>query len=169
MSNYIEQALQTKSPEFHGDKVHGHVFMMRLQAAIQHLQWLDELKKALFYGKLNEDIADDGGATCTAFPSIVNVDVIHAIIGKATEAGELLEALNGALFEGKDFDIVNFKEEIGDGLWYDAIGLNAVGGTFEEVQATNIAKLRARFPNKFTEFDANNRDLSTERKILESN
>ena len=31
----------------------------------------------------------------------------------------------------------------------------------------NIDKLKARFPEKFTEHDANNRDLITERKILE--
>lgn len=33
----------------------------------------------------------------------------------------------------------------------------------------NIAKLKARFPDKFTEHAANNRDLEKERKILEGN
>lgn len=94
------------------------------------------------------------------------MNVIHAIIGKATEAGELLEALSAAA-EGEAFDAVNALEEVGDGFWYDALLLRAIGSNFGEAQSVNIAKLRRRFPNAFTEFDANNRDLFEERKILE--
>jgi hypothetical protein len=47
--------------------------------------------------------------------------------------------------------------------------LNAVRCTFDECQRINIAKLRQRFPDKFTEYDANNRDLFAERSQLESN
>ncbi|URA06965.1 hypothetical protein Pfeifenkraut_BL30068 [Xanthomonas phage Pfeifenkraut] len=75
--------------------------------------------------------------------------------------------LSNVLFNGAKFDDVNFIEETGDGFWYAAIGLNAVKATFGDVQHRNIAKLRHRFPQKFTEYDANNRDLFGERKILE--
>lgn len=40
--------------------------------------------------------------------------------------------------------------------------------TFEDVLETNIRKLRLRFPQKFTEEKALNRDLINERKILEA-
>ena len=38
---------------------------------------------------------------------------------------------------------------------------------FDEVATTNINKLKARFPEKFTQDKAYNRDLDTEREILE--
>jgi hypothetical protein len=37
----------------------------------------------------------------------------------------------------------------------------------EELLQTNIDKLKARYPEKFTENDALNRDLNKERNILE--
>ena len=36
-----------------------------------------------------------------------------------------------------------------------------------EIMSSNIAKLKARYPNKFTQEDALNRDLNVERNILE--
>ena len=94
-------------------------------------------------------------------------NIIHGIIGKATEAGELLEALQRTVIYGDKFDFPNVNEEQGDGFWYDAVLARATGTTFEEIQKTNIAKLRHRFPDNFTNYDANNRDLSGERQILE--
>jgi hypothetical protein len=38
---------------------------------------------------------------------------------------------------------------------------------FAEVATTNINKLKTRFPEKFTQERAYNRDLGTEREILE--
>ena len=46
-----------------------------------------------------------------------NIQLLHAAIGAATEAGELLDAIKKALFYGKEVDEVNFKEEIGDACW----------------------------------------------------
>lgn len=96
-----------------------------------------------------------------------NIRLLHAGIGLATESGEFLDALKKSIFYGKEIDKVNLKEEVGDLMWYCAIALDELGGDFEEVMATNIAKLKARFPNKFTEEDAENRDLAKEREILE--
>ena len=64
-------------------------------------------------------------------------------------------------------DAVNLKEEFGDTLWYLALGLRFLGIGFEETFAANIAKLQARFPDKFTEDAAMNRDPAAERAILE--
>lgn len=140
---------------------------------------LDAIKKALFYGKVSVDIAPyPEGPFCDDLPlaSLARdetneqhgIDAVHAILGIATEAGELMEALNIGLFGNDLFDTVNAAEELGDVFWYAAILANAAGSSFEEIQAKNIAKLRARFPDKFTEYDANNRNLGAERAILES-
>jgi len=93
--------------------------------------------------------------------------LLHAGIGLATEAAEFLDALKKHIFYGKELDRVNLKEEIGDLQWYCAIALDELDSTFEEVQDTNIAKLKARYPDKFTEERAEVRDLPAERKILE--
>ena len=52
-------------------------------------------------------------------------------------------------------------------MWYCAIALDELDGDFDEVMKTNIAKLSARYPDKFTEHNAEVRDLDKERKILE--
>lgn len=95
------------------------------------------------------------------------LDLLHASMGLVTEAGEFQDMLKKHIYYGRELDRVNLKEEIGDVLWYCAIALNALDADFSSVMQTNIDKLKARFPEKFTEEKANNRDLNTERKILE--
>lgn len=165
--NYQAEAQQTKSDQFHGDMVSRNSFIQILTTAIVALQDLDRVKKTLFYGKENPGMLLGSKQTCVGLNEQVPTDIIHGIIGKATEAGELLEALFDTTIYNKDLDIVNIGEEIGDGLWYDAILLDAIGSTFANVQKINIDKLRHRYPAKFTEYDAQNRDLFGERKILE--
>lgn len=45
----------------------------------------------------------------------------HGIIGMMTEAGELLDQMKKHWFYGRELDVVNIKEELGDILWYAAI------------------------------------------------
>lgn len=93
--------------------------------------------------------------------------ILHAAIGIATEAGELLDPLKKFMFYNRPMDRVNLKEEIGDILWYIAIACEALETTIEEEMQRNINKLRLRYPNNFNEYDANNRNLENERAILE--
>lgn len=96
-----------------------------------------------------------------------NVRIIHGVLGLASEVGELHDAVKKSIFYNKDLDIVNIKEELGDLLWYMALIMDVVGASMEECQELVIAKLRTRYPEKFTEDKAINRDLTAERKILE--
>lgn len=93
--------------------------------------------------------------------------LLHAGIGLATEAGEFLDSLKKHIFYGKELDRVNLKEEMGDLFWYMAIACHELGVEFEPLMETNIAKLKARYGEKFSEEKAEKRDLSTERQILE--
>lgn len=97
-----------------------------------------------------------------------NIRLLHAAIGAATEAGELLDAIKKAIFYGKAVDEVNFREEVGDSLWYFAIALDELDSSFEETMGTNIAKLQARYGEKFDAARALKRNLEKERDILES-
>jgi NTP pyrophosphatase (non-canonical NTP hydrolase) len=98
-----------------------------------------------------------------------DLNLLHAAMGISTEAGELMDAFKRKIFYGKPLDVVNVKEEIGDLMWYVAILLRELDLDFEEVLQLNIDKLRARFPEKFTEHHALHRDLGKERTILEGN
>lgn len=93
--------------------------------------------------------------------------IVHGAVGAATEVGELQDMLKKHLIYNKPIDLVNVMEEIGDVLWYCALTLDAAGFTMSQAMDANIAKLKKRFGDKFTEEAANNRDLSAERSVLE--
>lgn len=97
------------------------------------------------------------------------VRLLHAAMGLVTEAGEFMDAFKKHIFYGKPQDTTNLKEELGDLLWYIAIALDELGEkSFEGIMNTNIAKLKARYGDKFGEMQAENRNLVKEREILEA-
>lgn len=93
--------------------------------------------------------------------------LIHGVLGKMSELGELADAIKKRLIYGKPLDEINLVEEIGDDSWYTALILDALAVGWEAAWQKNIAKLRTRFPDKFTEERALNRDLDAERAALE--
>jgi len=93
--------------------------------------------------------------------------ILHAGMGTVTEAGELMDALKKHIFYSKHLDEVNVKEEIGDLFWYIAVLCDSLDVSFEEIWETNIAKLKARYGEKFNKKGALERDLEEERRILE--
>ena len=109
-----------------------------------------------------------------ALERLQNVQVVrllHSILGKVSEAGEIADTLKKHIFYGQDLDTENLKEEYGDGQWYDAIGVNALGySSFDTIQIANIAKLRTRYPEKFSSEQAaeENRNRDAEKETLTS-
>lgn len=99
----------------------------------------------------------------------LNLDVrlFHAIVGLSTETAEIIEALLGLVDQDEPIDRVNILEELGDLNWYQAIAIDALGGNLGSILDTNINKLKKRYPDKFTDSAANNRDLFSEREVLE--
>lgn len=93
--------------------------------------------------------------------------LLHGAIGLCTEAGELQDAIKRHVYYGKPLNRVNLLEELGDVLWYVALVGNFLGVSLEIVAERNIEKLRSRYPEKFDEHHAINRDLAAEQKILE--
>lgn len=93
---------------------------------------------------------------------------LHALLGLMSETGEIADALKKHIIYGKELDIINLMEESGDLSWYQAVLLTAIKKTMEEAMEKNIAKLKARFGDKFSAHAALNRDTAAERKILES-
>lgn len=119
---------------------------------------------------LNQQLRTENNDYETIAKRIEDVDIIrllHASMGLSTEAAEFTDALKRHIFYGKELDKVNLKEELGDMLYYVAMACNVMEIDFESVMQTNIDKLSARYPDKFTEELAENRDLDKERAILE--
>lgn len=173
MENYIEQAMRTESIEGANERLEKLGVKTDLFNLNKHLVSLvegtaDNLKKHIFYGK---DIRLSGGLITGLNKeelSIEQVRLLHAGLGMLTEAQEFLKPiLDSILLKNNELDLVNLKEELGDMLWYEAIACNVLGTTFEDEQVRNINKLTARYPDKFTEDAALNRNLEDERKILE--
>jgi NTP pyrophosphatase (non-canonical NTP hydrolase) len=101
------------------------------------------------------------------------IRLLHACMGMATEAGELLDVVKKHIFYGKEVDLVNIEEELGDLLWYENVAIDVLNNlgystNAEQIMTKNIAKLRARYGENFSEKAALNRNLKTEREILEN-
>lgn len=163
--DYLVESERTLSDKFYGSEVKE----LHLRNLFIHFSntasLMDKLKKGLYYGRDIELLPKH--ATWNLALHEDKKDILHAIIGIATEAGELVDAYSEALRNRTEIDIVNLCEEVGDIFWYAAIIAREAGVSFEDIQRNNIEKLAKRFPDKFTEFNANNRDLSAEREILE--
>lgn len=94
-------------------------------------------------------------------------DLLHAVLGLVTEAAELADVIKKNHAYGKPLDRVNMIEEISDVAWYCALACRALDTDLSTVATLNIDKLRKRYPEKFTEHQALNRDLDGERAVLE--
>lgn len=101
------------------------------------------------------------------------IRLLHAAMGLATEAGEIVDALKKHIYYGKELDLVNLEEELGDLSWYMAVMIDAMSQlgqttSFERIWSLNISKLEKRYGDEFSEEAAINRDLDAERKVLEN-
>lgn len=101
------------------------------------------------------------------------IDMLHAAMGMVTEAAEIMDMLKKHIFYGKELDLVNAEEELGDSNWYQSLMIHSMRlkghfTTWEKIWDKNIEKLKARYGDKFNKEGAINRDLNKERKILEN-
>ena len=84
--------------------------------------------------------------------------MLQGVMGAAGEAGEAIDLVKKAIFQGHELDPKHLVLELGDILWYVATCAESIGVPLEKVMEMNIDKLRNRYPEKF---DA---DLSIHRK-----
>lgn len=176
LNQYVKDAIRTESQIEKVKVSNPELFLFALRTFIAAGNMLDCFKKNVFYGKDTESKLFEWTRAIRHYqfelqkidPEL-NIDprVFHALVGIATEATELMEALD-KIINDVDFDQVNILEEFGDINWYEAIGIDALGGDFENILNTNIEKLRKRFPEKFTKEEAIERKIDKERHILET-
>lgn len=180
---YLEESGRTIAPDIHTELSPLETSLLRraFSDGIVAGQCCDSIKRKLFYGLDQEErhlpsnviaLNGLGGSALTEhlkqFASSHDAnDLIHGIIGGAGEAGELLDALATAMITQTEIDRINVIEEIGDQLWYLALTLRAVNSTFDEAMELNIQKLKNRYPEQWSQESVLNRDVESEREILE--
>lgn len=170
MSDFIKDAIRTEAPA-DGILYSRVTLVTMLKEVVRVGNVLDDMKEATFYRRPGalEAVAkytDENPIALAGLAGWPNQRVLHAVLGCITEAAEMAEALIKQLETG-EFDETNMLEESGDLLWYLAIMFDELGTSFDTEQNRVIAKLKQRFPEKFTDEAANNRDLDAERKVLE--
>ena len=88
--------------------------------------------------------------TCSIPHDEHNDMVCHAVFGLTSEAGEVAGIFQKR-YQGHAVSDEHLKKEIGDCLWMIAELCTAFGFTLEDVMQLNIDKLRARYPDGFSE------------------
>jgi NTP pyrophosphatase (non-canonical NTP hydrolase) len=80
--------------------------------------------------------------------------------GLMGETGEVVDCLKKILFHGHDLEDnrEKLKHELGDCLWYIATIATTAGISLDEVAKANIEKLKARYPEGFSEERSINRE-----------
>lgn len=179
IGEYIDQALRSEQPleKIVGDRA---FVALTIEVLIAAGALADLLKKQLVYGKrINRsefnsalELVKDCAETAADQPQSLADALIpiwprmtHAALGGYGEYAELLEALLKGC-ETCELDLNNVVEEVGDVSWYGALALdelNEVGASRPDLTlAANIAKLKARYPDKFTLEASEARDTDAE-------
>ncbi len=99
----------------------------------------------------------------TASPeSLTNMGAMlnNAALGLAGESGEIADHVKKVMFHGHPLDQATrdkIAKEIGDILWYCAIGAKGIGMNLAEIAVMNVEKLRKRYPDGFSTEQSLNR------------
>jgi NTP pyrophosphatase (non-canonical NTP hydrolase) len=75
----------------------------------------------------------------------------YTALGLTGESGEVAEIIKKAFYHGHPLDRDALHNELGDVLWYLAVMADGLGFSLEEIASANVAKLRARYPEGFSE------------------
>ena len=76
-----------------------------------------------------------------------------AALGLNGEAGEIADHVKKIMFHGHPLDDATrdkIAKEIGDILWYCAMGSRGIGIDLGEIARMNVEKLRKRYPSGFS-------------------
>ncbi len=98
-------------------------------------------------------------------PSAMRLD--NAARGLAGDAGEVSSAVMKYIEYGRPLDLTNLIEEVGDCVWRLNQVCVAAGFSLEQAMEANIRKLSVRYPDKYSDERAANRDKKSERSAIE--
>ena len=103
---------------------------------------------------------------CGRYDLDARMDGLHASIGLCTEASEVLDLYKKAIFYNKPLLHADLIEELGDNLHYLQMLCNELGITLTDLIETNMAKLKVRYPEGYSNNKAIKRDKAAERQVF---
>lgn len=110
----------------------------------------------LVYEQMVNDLVKNGIEIAKDFvQDPEKADLTHMALGVAGEAGELVDAIKKHTIYGKQLDLQNLEEELGDIEFYLQRIRYVLGFSREDILRANMAKLRQRYPaGNFSDKDA---------------
>ena len=97
-------------------------------------------------------------AMTTLNPELDKKDVlINGVMGLCGESGEAIDIVKKWLAQGHELDKEKLAKELGDICWYLAETATALDLSLEDIMASNIEKLRKRYPEGFDADRSRNR------------
>ena len=84
----------------------------------------------------------------------------NAALGLAGESGEIADHVKKVMFHGHPLDDPTrdkIAKEIGDILWYCAMGAQGIGLGLGDIARMNVEKLKKRYPEGFSTDNSLNR------------
>ena len=76
--------------------------------------------------------------------------LLNSALGLCGESGEVADLVKKHRFQGHDLDFDHIAKELGDVVWYLAVGAYAIGYDLETILQMNVDKLKARYPDGFS-------------------
>jgi NTP pyrophosphatase (non-canonical NTP hydrolase) len=127
---------------------------------VQESDRLDTVKKYAIYNKDAYGVSTHPFNT-EAFkdfkPTPAQCQLLHAAIGLAGEAGELLDTVRKHVFDGQPLDRDNVKEEAGDIIFYLEALIQTMQTTVHEIITGNMEKLTKRYESGYSDKAAQER------------
>lgn len=133
-----------------------------MQYRLEHLA--QELTDGLYYLEwIKEQLGEDKAMQMNTYQQLaartINPEqepreaIINFAFGLTGETGETIDLLKKILFHGHDMEINKDKlvKELGDILWYVAGIATTAELSLQDIAATNIDKLRQRYPDGFSQ------------------
>lgn len=85
--------------------------------------------------------------------------LINGSMGLCGEAGEVIDLIKKAFYQGHKLDKERIAEELGDLFWYLAVTADALDYTLTDIALINIRKREKRYPDGFSEERSVNRNV----------
>lgn len=167
LDDYQQDALRTWRTHLPRITAKEYYVLCQILAAAEVVgRYADMVKKAIFHGKggidaIAKQMTDDAVVVQTLMETDVNipggfadynpelVNHMRAIIGVVGESAEVIDHIMTAETVGGNVHDEEMKLELGDILYYAAVGAANIGLPLSQVAAANKAKLIARYPEGF--------------------
>lgn len=152
-----------KSGELIAEEMNYHklaILLGCIDGCVNEAKWLDMAKKEAIYNKRMGMVfhpEDSLRKLKKLKPTAKQCELLHAAIGLAGEAGELLDAVRKHVFDGHPLDEDNVIEELGDLCFYLEAAMQVIGHDREWIQVGNVLKLQLRYKYGYSDKQAQDR------------